>query len=543
MRRQNRRIIGRGSIFAAAMVGLVAMLMAGAAQAATTITVNSLQDPTDRGKCTLRDAMSIATGGSSASGDSCGAGTGSPYTIEFSVSGTITLSSTLPLLNNDVDNVTITGPNKASSAGITISGNNAVPIMSVTAEFATLSLNYLTLTDGNANNGGAVSNGGTLNVTDCTFSGNQAINGGAIWTGSPLNIVGSTFSGNSAIPGDGQNPAGGAIYDTNTASVAITNSTFSDNQALGSGSVSFGGAIENLSSSSLVLVNDTFLGNKAAGATENLGGAIDNAQAAVYFVGTVLANSSPTNCLNRNGPADELVDAGYNIADDEANSCGLKGTSKIITSDGAIGLASALGSNGGPTETIALSNVTGGAYNFIPASQCTDYYGNKLTSDQRGGTRPVNGTCSAGAYQYGAELGAAPPVIDCSTATASNPNLTALVPFFFFPEQINGVNDPNGGYSLKITGVTQDKPVPRFPLCPDAFWSGTTTYVRTNSEPLQPGSGLLYQIQFKATDVTSGASCTGAAPVCVQSPPERGKPCIRPPQSGGPLPYDATKCP
>jgi hypothetical protein len=538
MRRGNRGTIGRGSIIAAAMVGVVAMLLAGATQAATTITVNSLQDPTDSGNCTLRDAMLIATGGSAAPGDSCGAGTGSPYTIVFSKSGTITLSNVLPILNNDVDNVTITGPNPASSAAITISGNNAVPIMSVTAEFATLSLNYLTLTDGNANNGGAISNGGTVNITDCTFSGNQGINGGAIWNGAAsLNIIGSTFSGNMAIPGDEQNPAGGAIYDTDTASVTITNSTFSNNQALGSGGVAFGGAIENLSSSSLILTNDTFLGNKATGAKENLGGAIDNAEGVVYFVGTVLANSSPTNCLNRNGPADELVDAGYNIADDKANSCELKGTSKIITSDGAIGLASALGNNGGPTETVALSNVTGGAYNFIPASHCTDYYGNKLTSDQRGDTRPFNGTCSAGAYQS-EELGSAPPpVIDCSTATASTPNLTALLPVFFFPEYIKGVNDPNGAYSLKITGVVQDKLAAGFPLCPNAFWSGTTTYLRTNNEPLQGPGPLLYQIEFTATDNATGASCIGFAPVCVHGL-FQSQPC---PAVDGAI--DATKCP
>jgi predicted outer membrane repeat protein len=462
------------------------------------------------------------------------------------VTGQITLSSSLPTIIDA--GLTITGPNSASSAGIMISGNNAVQIMSVSGRFATLSLNYLTLIDGNAanadNNGGAISNGATLNVTDCTFSGNQAVFGGAIWNGASLNIIGTTFSANSAIPGDGQNPGGGAIHNDDTSSTFITNSTFSNNQVQNSGGVAFGGAIESISFSSLTLVNDTFSGNKATGANENLGGAIYSDQSEVIFKGTILTNSSPANCVH-SAAADEFVDAGYNIADDKANSCELKGTSKIITSDSAIGLASGLGSNGGPTETIALSAVTGGAYDFIPASKCTDYYGNAITSDQRGDTRPVNGTCSAGAYQYEG-VGAAPPVIDCSTATASSPNLTALLPLVFFPEYINGVNDPNGAYSLKITGVTQDKPVPGLLLCPDAFWSGTTTYVRTNNEPLQPGpSGLQYLIHFTATDTATGASCNGAAPVCVQGPPQRGKPCI-PPRPPGPvatLGFDATKCP
>ena len=197
----------------------------------------------------------------------------------------------------------------------------------------------------------------------------------------------------------------------------------------------------------------------------------------------------------------------------------------------AIGLASALGSNGGPTQTIALTLVNGGAYNFIPAADCTDQSGNPLTTDQRGVARPVDDTCSAGAYQYSP--------IDCSQAFVSTPNLTALLPVMFFPEYIYGVKDINGGYGLKVTGVTQDKPTTGLPLCPNAFWSGTTIYVRTNNEPLQPGpSGLQYQIQFTATDNASGFSCTGAAPVCVQGLFQSGQPC-----QAVAVFYDATKCP
>jgi hypothetical protein len=122
---------------------------------------------------------------------------------------------------------------------------------------------------------------------------------------------------------------------------------------------------------------------------------------------------------------------------------------------------------------------------------------------------------------------------------ASNPNLTALLPVMFFPEYIFGVNNLARAYNLKITGVVQDKPITGFPLCPNAFWSGTTTYVRTNNEPLQPGpSALLYRIQFTATDVSSGASCTGAVPVCVQDIFHSGQPCLAGLES-----FDATKCP
>jgi CSLREA domain-containing protein len=534
MSRGVQRGVASGSIFAAALAGILAMLIAGSALA-TSYTVNTTNDSSGAGNCSLRDAINAANG-SPTSGSTCtSAGTGSD-TITFSVTGTITLGSTLPMITDS--GLTITGPNPASSAAVTISGNNAVQIMSVGGRFGTLSLNYLTLLDGNANNGGAIGNGGMLTITDCTFSGNQAIFGGAIDNGAAsLTIIGSTFSANSVKTGDGQNPAGGAIYNDQTSSTTITNSTFSNNLAQSSGGVAFGGAIENLSFSSLNLINVTFSGNRATGGNENLGGAIDDSSGEVIFQGTILADSSPANCRKAPSGA-EFVDDGYNIADDKSNSCELTGTSKIIASDSAIGLASAPGNNGGPTQTVALSAVTGGAYNFIPAAKCTDSSGNPLTTDQRSDTRPVNGTCSAGAYQY--EGVGAPPVIDCSATTASNPNLTALLPVMFFPENIFGVNDPNGGYNLKITGVTQDKKPAGFPLCPNAFWSGTTTYVRTNNEPLQPGpKGLLYSIEFTATDKGTGQSCQGAVPVCVQDIFDRGKACLAPLDKS----YDATKCP
>jgi hypothetical protein len=130
--------------------------------------------------------------------------------------------------------------------------------------------------------------------------------------------------------------------------------------------------------------------------------------------------------------------------------------------------------------------------------------------------------------------------IDCSPAVASNPNLTALLPVMFFPEYVFGVNDYARPYNLQITGVTQNKVPTGLPLCPNAFWSGTTTYVRTNNEPLQPGpSSLEYQIEFTATDVGTGASCMGAVPVCVKG--LFGPACA--PLSAKVPSYDATKCP
>src|SRR5215469_12055703 len=85
-------------------------LMLSATARAATITVNSLADTGAPGICVLRDAITAANTMTATHG--CAAGTGND-TIEFSVTGTILLQSTLP----EVDcSLTINGP---ASSGIT----------------------------------------------------------------------------------------------------------------------------------------------------------------------------------------------------------------------------------------------------------------------------------------------------------------------------------------------------------------------------------------------------------------------------------------
>src|SRR6266849_5819282 len=87
----------------AAAIGALA-LIASAAHAAT-ITVGTLSDSTGSGSCSLRDAITTANGTTVTNG-----GCGSPgvtNTINFSITGTIALGSTLPAING---NLTIAGP-------------------------------------------------------------------------------------------------------------------------------------------------------------------------------------------------------------------------------------------------------------------------------------------------------------------------------------------------------------------------------------------------------------------------------------------------
>ncbi|MGH3266777.1 MAG: choice-of-anchor Q domain-containing protein, partial [Trebonia sp.] len=108
-------------------------------------------------------------------------------------------------------------------------------------------------------------------------------------------------------------------------------------------------------------------------------------------------NSAPT--------AGQIVDEGYNVADD--TTCGFSGTSHQGSSDQAIGLGP-LTENGGPTPTMQVTS-SSAAYDIVPTDKqlsgddidfCSRY-------DERGIPRAQTGAsaCSAGAYQF------APPTL------------------------------------------------------------------------------------------------------------------------------------
>ncbi len=194
--------------------------------------VNSLADnTTDDAFCTLREAILAAN--NAPANTNCGAGSNADDTITFSVSGTITLSSTLPAIVSGQGALTIDG----SGENITISGNNSVRVMYVNSG-ADLTLQNLTIANGVDVIGGGVYNAGTLTVTGSTLSGNGTTDGagGAIYNDSTavLTVVNSTFSGNSASAVSAGN-WGGGIYNQGT--LTVTGSTFSGNRAVSGGGI------------------------------------------------------------------------------------------------------------------------------------------------------------------------------------------------------------------------------------------------------------------------------------------------------------------
>ena len=262
----------RWALLAALIIALVPFHLPGVARADDT-TVSLC---TDAGLRTAVDDVQTSGGG----------------TIVFDCTGTIVFSEQIVITSD----VTIIG-----NGGVIFDGGGSTRLFSV-EEGAALRLVCLTLQNGRATDGGAISSrDADLSIVDSTVVGNSAtFRGGAIYTnGDSFSAVATTFAGNSVGDGTEDRGYGGAIY-ANTESVTISASTFTGNTAdeeggaiwaagtltitasIFSGNVAGGGgAIENLGT--LSVIASTFNQNTAGS-----GGAISNA-------GAVMIDSSSFN--------------------------------------------------------------------------------------------------------------------------------------------------------------------------------------------------------------------------------------------------------
>jgi hypothetical protein len=379
-------------------------------------------------------------------------------TITFSVSGTITLASTLPAIG---DELTIDGTGQS----ITISGNNAVQVM-VANSGTTLNLNTLTIANGLCSNcpgggiytfdgtinvnhsifsgnraacdagcgtsGGAIANlDGVVNVNNSTFSGNSTHTGGGIYMrDGSLTVSNSTFSGNSAVLGGGINIDVGSLTVSNSTfsgnsadwgggiemrdgSLTVSNSTFSANSAI------LGGGIHKEYGDSLTVSNSTFSANSAStggggifnangsvtvrhstffgNSADYGGGGIYNYSGSVTVSNSIMANS--TSGMNCGG---SITDGGGNISYPDQSCPGMNADPKLDPNG--------LQDNGGPTKSIALL-VGSPAIDAIPSANCA------VATDQRGVARPQGSGCDIGAF----ELEAAAVDTSTSFTTSANP--------------------------------------------------------------------------------------------------------------------------
>jgi CSLREA domain-containing protein len=252
--------------------------------AATTYNVTTLADENDHscsdGDCSLRDAIELSSDGS---------------TVQFSVTGTISLTNTLAINKN----LTIAGP---GANMLILDGHNAMRVITVTADpTATVTISGLTVANGSSggsfgggissgshlvlekmnftNNrssgdGGAIFSQGELTVTNTNFDSNQAGNGGAIKLSfSSVVISASAFTNNQATSNDG-----GAIYTNGSSglpvSIQLTRCTFRQNKAVRSG-----GAIKTDPYTTATILDSIFTNNVVdygAFNSQGNGGAISN---------------------------------------------------------------------------------------------------------------------------------------------------------------------------------------------------------------------------------------------------------------------------
>ncbi|MBF2048311.1 MAG: DUF4347 domain-containing protein, partial [Elainella sp. C42_A2020_010] len=345
-------------------------------------TVNTLADT---GAGSLRQAITDAN-----------ASVGVADTINFSVTGTITLASVLSL--TDSAETTING-----AGSITVSGNNATRVFNVAAG-AAAALNGLIISGGRTigNNGGGILNNGTLTVSNSTFTGNSAQGngfGGGIYSDGTLTVSNSTFTGNSAgNPGGaidnrgtmtvsnstftGNRASGGGAIDNN-GTLTVSNSTFTGNSAVG------GGGILNQPQGRLTVSNSTFTGNSASEA----GGGIFHGGVTLTVSNSIVAgNASPNGREIRS--LTPVTSGGYNLfgfnGDSGLVNITTVSTDVIPTVDLSAILDTTLRDNGGPTQTLAL--VAGS-----PAINAGD---TALTTDQRGIARPQGSADDIGAFEF-----------------------------------------------------------------------------------------------------------------------------------------------
>ena len=208
---------------------------------AATITVTNTNDS---GPGSLRQALTIANDGD---------------TIGFAVTGTISLTSGELVIDK---NIIISGPGPGL---LTVARSQQAAdfrIFNIPPSH-TAEIDGLTITGGSlVGNGGGISSGATLTISNCAISGNS-------------------------ITADGVEYSGAGIYNVGT--MTIVNSTVNNNQALIVGKIPpFGGGISN-DGGTLTIQNTTISGNTVAGT--GWGGGIYNAGSLTAIDSTIRGNT------------------------------------------------------------------------------------------------------------------------------------------------------------------------------------------------------------------------------------------------------------
>jgi CSLREA domain-containing protein/uncharacterized repeat protein (TIGR01451 family) len=211
--------------------------------------------------------------------------------------------------------------------------------------------------------GGGIYNDGIVNAAGTTFNNNSAVFGGGIFNNGTVTVVGSTFASNQSTQD------GGGIYNTNTAAVSVTSSTFYLNSTSGlDGSHSAsGGAIFN--ANALAVFDSTFGLNTVGGSGSRIGGGgIFNESGATAAIKSSIfsGNTIVTGAQTVVGGPDlygSFTSRGFNLVGRRDGNTGFTARTDLTGAgsfplDANFELNSGnlpnLKDNGGPTDTIAL---------------------------------------------------------------------------------------------------------------------------------------------------------------------------------------------
>ena len=279
--------------------------------------------------------------------------------------------------------------------------NNTV--MAITAGTVSLSgftienggnLNY---PNGNPNDGGGISNAGTLTVSDTIFSSDSADGGGAIFNQGSLTVSDTLFSSDSS---DG---AGGAIL--NGGSLTLSNSTFSGDTAEYTG-----GGIAN--GGQLSADDVSFVG----AAVNTGGGAIENG-------GTATINDSTLSGISPFGTGGAILNGGNLHLNDSTVTDGSANYGGAISNDGSATISSstlegnsadyvggAIYSVGSGSLVIDDSTLTGNFASsggaFYGGGGTLDLYDSTLSDNSVGGTyKDPSGSVGGALDSYDSAVG------------------------------------------------------------------------------------------------------------------------------------------
>ncbi len=394
--------IGRIRLYSVLVVAIMQLGMALPAWSAT-FTVNSTADTADddtadgicadaSGNCSLRAAIQQANALASSDTVLLAIAT---YTLTGAVGDDLAQSGDLDIRQD----ITITG---AGTASTVVNGGNIDRVFDIdpSSSGITATISNLTIQNGNVSTqaGGGIQNRGTLSLTAVTLRSNvSGIDGGGILNSGTLTVTNSTLISNDASGN------GGGIFNGNGASLTLTASTVTSNDTLGVGSNGggiFNTGIATLTNSTITsnvandagggIFNDTGAMTTAINTTISHNTGTNGSGDGIFNSGTAtLTNTIVANNVGNNCSGAAITSGGNNL--DSTNTCGFAGAGDITNQDPLLG---ALASNGGPTQTRALSvgspAIDAGSNAACPAT------------DQRGVARPfpAAGICDIGAFEF-----------------------------------------------------------------------------------------------------------------------------------------------